>query len=125
MKIKIYHHDPSGLGPDVHVATFDAGHDRTIADLPVPHEVLLDQAYQATQNIEGSWALGPEITIDRQIVENSDYDPRITVHGAATARGRRIVGIRSTLVGDTMTVGDGPDAPCYRVAPMGWTRLAR
>jgi len=68
----------------------------------------LNDAFRLTNNIEGSWSMGPEIEVDGEMVVNEDYDNRVEVkkelhinyHGDG-----RTLGLRSTSSGDVLFDG--------------------
>ena len=82
-------------------------------------EDLLDEAYYMTQNLQGSWSKGPEITWDGQTMRNGDYRPEVTVMAPLPVHGGKTYGLRSTSVGDLIEV----EGVTYKVAPCGFTKL--
>lgn len=82
----------------------------------------LEYAYRWTQNIEGSWSCGPEITLrSGQVIDNRDYNQAV-IWKAPLEGG---MGHRSSMVGDTFTVADQGDCVEYQVASCGFDRVER
>jgi len=89
MQVVVFHKEGTGFK---RVAVVDAptpGYTDAVSE-------ALEYAYQATQNIGGSWSKG-DIMIFGQ--KNFDYDPNVQVIDAPAADE---MGKRSTMVGDVM-----------------------
>lgn len=71
------------------------------ADLAV--EAQLEQAWRATQNIEGSWSVGQTY---QDGSTNFDYNPFVTVMAPLHERDGKTYGLRSSMVGDLFVLGD-------------------
>ena len=77
----------------------------------------LNDAFRLTNNIEGSWSMGPEIEVDGEMVVNEDYDNRVEVkkelhinyHGDG-----KTLGLRSTSSGDVFFDGVNHHFLCPR-----------
>lgn len=79
----------------------------------------LDYAYRWTNNIDGSWSQGEEISYDGHMYENPDFNPNVHVLGVLPTHLGRTYGIRSTSVGDFLVTKDG----AFKVASIGFERI--
>lgn len=97
MIVEIYH---TGLK----VAEVDAG-SKSVED-------ALDFAWERTNNIGGSWSMGP--VIDGQ--DNYDYSDKVTVLVPLMFANGRTYGLRSSSVGDIFVI----DGKGFKVAGCGF-----
>lgn len=79
-------------------------------------EDALEEAFCATQNIEGSWSIGPTLWTG---YENPGYSDKVTVAAPLPIHCGRKYGHRSCMVGDIMRI----DGQWYRVAPFGFKAM--
>lgn len=79
----------------------------------------LEYAYRWTNNIDGSWSQGEDISIDGHLYENPDFNGNVKVLAPLPTYLGRTYGIRSTMVGDMMIV-DGVE---YKVASFGFDKV--
>jgi hypothetical protein len=91
--VEVYH------GP-VHVASVET---------PETGEDALEYAYQATQNIEGSWSRPG----------NPDYREYVTVRAPLPFYDGRTMGLRSSMMGDRLVL----DGTTYEVASFGFKQV--
>lgn len=82
----------------------------TLTNMPKNHEDALERAYEATQNIEGSWSRGESFEFDGKVVKNPDYN---RVHGVTIevveplpVYNGNTYGHRSSMMGDRFVIGD-------------------
>lgn len=89
--IKVYHVED---GKAVHVANVKNS-------LYGGQHEALEYAYFRSQNIQGSWSKGPEISWAGELVANEDYSPDIEVVAPLKVSESGVVyGFRSSSVGD-------------------------
>lgn len=70
-------------------------------------DAALEYAFHRTNNIMGSWSRPAEFEWDGEMIENPDYSPDVTVMAELpTNRDGRVMGLRSTSVGDHMVLGN-------------------
>ena len=80
----------------------------------------LEFAYRYTQNLDGSWSLGKNVSLDRySFVRNADYNDRVTNLKPPVAYNGREYGHRSTSVGDRLIV----EGTTYEVSDFGFKEL--
>jgi len=98
---------------------------RTVALVQVPDYMddvqALEFAFEKTNNIMGSWSLGPAVAIDGEMIKNPDYCERVTVMSAlpVSKRTGAVMGLRSTSMGDQMLLGTKK----YQVAMIGFKEI--
>lgn len=110
MDIVVAHFDrETGKNEAVAIVTFE-GDDINAA---------LDYAYRWTNNIDGSWSQGEDISYDGMMYENPDFNPNVHVLVPLPTHLGRTYGIRSTSVGDIMLTNQGS----FKVASMGFERI--
>jgi len=97
---------------------------RLVAFVDVPDNLSVDEAlefaYEKTNNINGSWSLGPEIEYAYKMHKNPDYCEAVTVMTdlpVDKSTGYK-KGLRSTCMGDRIIVGN----TCFRVMPFGFEK---
>ena len=101
MIVQVYHQDQT-VG-HVHVA------DVYIPDGAFTSEMsACETAYMFTQNIMGSWSMGPEYA-DGTV--NEDYNPAVTRVVCLPVYNGKQVGLRSSMMGDVFSV-DGAHYLC-------------
>jgi len=88
---------------DIHVATINAPDN-------LDRDNALEYAFMATQNIEGSWSQP----------NNPDYSPSITVRLPLRVVNGRVMGHRSSMVGDRFVT---PGGNIYEVSSFGFTEV--
>lgn len=88
MKVKVYHFG-------IHMANIYVN-GLSITD-------VLERAWRLTQNIDGSWSVGPNYE-DGQI--NMDYNPAIKVIEPLQVIDGKTYGHRSSMVGDIFEIND-------------------
>ena len=68
----------------------------------------INEAYELTNNIDGSWSRGPEFEYAGDKIVNDDYDPRIKVTADLPINGKtgEVMGLRSTSSGDVIYDGN-------------------
>lgn len=79
----------------------------------------LEYAYRWTNNLDGSWSQGEEISYDGLLYENPDFNPNVKVLAPLPNHLGRTYGIRSSSVGDIMIV----DGETYKVASFGFDKV--
>lgn len=85
-------------------------------DQGISVEAQLEQAWRATQNIEGSWSRGQRF---EDGTPNRDFNPFVTVIEPLPIHNGKIYGHRSSMMGDRFRL-EGVD---YVVAMMGFEKL--
>ena len=77
----------------------------------------INEAYELTNNVNGSWSRGPELEYDGNKIVNDDYDPRIKVMTDLITNKRtgQVMGLRSTSSGDVIYDG----SKYWFLVPMG------
>lgn len=110
MQVEVFHEDK-------HVATVQAPQGDDMA--------ALEYAWRWTNNVEGSWSQGPELTLrSGSRIDNLDYNPAVTFKAPLVAGlDGRVLGHRSSMVGDRFVVVDGGSRRDYEVARRGFVRL--
>lgn len=94
MQVEVYH-------DEVHVATVNT-----------PHEFVseaLEYAWRWTQNINGSWSRP----------NNADSNDSVVVHAALPTHNGRILGLRSSMIGDTFRI----NGRSWMVSSFGFTPM--
>lgn len=119
MLVTVYHHDyPTSRDSLTAVATVDAA---CVEDM-----AALEFAYYRTQNLHGSWSMGPRLPDPHGRTEdngqpitwlNDDHHPAVTVLAPLPVHDGRTHGLRSSMMGDVFEVGGRR----YRVAAIGFT----
>jgi hypothetical protein len=131
MKIEIHFQD-APFQANGQSATFKPTFEH-IANITVPPQLeahpkqALEYAWRYTNNVEGSWSQGPELTMpDGSTQENGDYNAGTEVLVPLAIQGNRTYGHRSAMVGDRFIIvsdTDGADGNIpYRVASFGFDR---
>lgn len=83
-------------------------------------ERALEYAFRRTQNIEGSWSMGPSIDVNGEMVKNQDYSAFIDViKPLRTWSDGIVMGHRSSMMYDRMIV----DGEIYEVDGFGFRKL--
>jgi hypothetical protein len=79
----------------------------------------INEAFELTNNIDGSWSRGPEFEFDGDKIVNGDYDPRIkvTTDLVISKRTGEPMGLRSTSSGDV--IFDGNKNKYWFLVPLG------
>lgn len=108
MKVAIIHKEPERKSFHVATVAFLEVGDMNTND-------ALNYAFRATQNINGSWSKGEFVDGER----NYDYDENITVMKELPIVKGRELGLRSTMVGDQILVGNNK----YEVDFVGFKRV--
>lgn len=97
MIVQIFHND-------THVANV------TMTSIPKNHEYALERAYDATQNVMGSWSRGEFIDDNGKAHRNDDYNrvpgTSIEVTAPLPIYKGETYGHRSSMVGDKFVIGD-------------------
>jgi hypothetical protein len=106
MKVQVYHLD-FGKPPAVLVAEITV--DKPTSEI----ERALDIAYMRTQNIGGSWSMGPYLPGGDT---NVDFHGSIRRIAPLHVLEGRSYGLRSSMVGDVLVV----DGDAYRVVAFGF-----
>lgn len=110
MQITVLHNDfETGNYEVVAAVTFDGD------DI----DAGLEYAYRWTQNLDGSWSKGEDISCDGFLYENPDFNPNVKVLAPLRERFGRTYGHRSTSVRDIMLV----DGESYEVALFGFEKV--
>ena len=110
MQIVVLHNDSHRNTWDaVAAVTFD-GDDINIG---------LDYAYRWTNNLDGSWSQGEDISYDGLLYDNPDFNPNVKVLAPLPTHLGRTYGHRSSMVGDMMVV----DGVGYKVASFGFEKV--
>jgi hypothetical protein len=61
---------------------------------------VLEMAYKATQNFDGSWSMGETLKHNGETIKNEDYNPNVEVMKPLIIQDGREWGHRSSMVGD-------------------------
>lgn len=64
------------------------------------------EAFRLTQNIDGSWSQGPELSYDGKTYANKDFSDKVTVLTDLETYNGEVVGLRSTSSGDVLFDGE-------------------
>jgi len=114
MLVKVFHNELNEISETynlVEIAHINANCDN------VDH--ALEYAYRRTNNIEGSWSMGPTIKIDSKEIENADYSVDITVCKELKMYKGQLYGHRSSMMNDVFEV----DGTRYKVAMFGFEEV--
>tara|TARA_B110000503_G_scaffold28561_1_gene45748 strand:+ start:567 stop:938 length:372 start_codon:yes stop_codon:yes gene_type:complete len=81
----------------------------------------LEYAYLKTNNIEGSWSMGPTINYDGQEYDNTDWSDDVTVMAALPISNitKQPMGLRSTSTGDQLLIGNKK----FKIAMCGFEEI--
>ena len=63
------------------------------------------EAFALTQNVDGSWSQGPQLTWDGQVEDNSNYSDDVEVLVELPSADGEEYGLRSTSSGDVLSDG--------------------
>jgi hypothetical protein len=111
----------------VYVHHVEDGKPVLVAEVDAPTatvEAALDYAWRWTNNIEGSWSMGPELGSPfGAIDENRDHNPNVTVRAPLRVANGRTYGLRSSMVGDVFCIGDEMCNVAHVVASSGFQRI--
>ena len=64
------------------------------------------EAFRLTQNIDGSWSQGPELSYKGKTYANKDFSDKVTVLTDLKTHNGEVVGLRSTSSGDVLFDGE-------------------
>jgi len=107
MIVQIFHHN-------THVANV------TMTSMPKNNEYALERAYDATQNVMGSWSRDEFMDNNGKTHRNGDYNrvpgTSIEVVAPLPIHEGQTYGHRSSMVGDKFVIGDCT----YEVSPIGF-----
>jgi hypothetical protein len=96
-------------GNFVHIANIRVSDDMT-------DEQALEYAWRHTNNINGSWSIGP---VYDDLTPNDDYCEFVEVVAPLFVFEGRTMGFRSSMVGDRFSIDDR----VYEVASLGFNRV--
>jgi hypothetical protein len=82
-------------------------------------EDAMQYAFRWTQNLDGSWSQGEDISIDGYLCDNLDYNEKVKVLAPLRNHLGRTYGHRSSSVGDIMIV----EGESYKVASFGFEKI--